>query len=36
VLELDLVEGHDAHPTVRGLQISGSQAHGVSLAEAGF
>ncbi len=36
VLELNLVEGHDAHPTVRRLQISESQAHGVSLAEAGF
>ena len=36
LLELDLVEGHGAHPTLRGLQVSGSQAHGVSLAEAGF
>ena len=36
VLELNLVEGQGVHPTVRGLQISGSQAHGVSLAEAGF
>jgi hypothetical protein len=36
VLELNLVEGHGAHPTVRRLQISESQAHGVSLAEARF
>ena len=36
VLELNLVEGHGAHPIVRRPQISESQAHGVSLAEAGF
>jgi hypothetical protein len=36
VLELDLVEGHGVHSSVRELQLTGPLAHRVSLAEAGF